>query len=139
MNANGEGRIALLWHGEPQARAAATLETGRLSPVAQALRSAGLAPEPAVYCDELVNKVRQQLLGVNGVLVWVNHIEQGRDRTALDTLLREVADHGVFVSAHPDIIRKLGTKDVLFRTREMSWGCDTHRYGSVDELRDDLP
>ena len=51
------------------------------------------------------------------MLVWVNPIEQGLDRSKLDPLLREVADAGVWVSAHPDVILRMGTKEVLFDTR----------------------
>jgi len=47
------------------------------------------------------------------VLVWVNPIEQGLDRSRLDPLLRDVAATGVFVSAHPDVILRMGTKEVL--------------------------
>src|SRR5437016_614355 len=121
-------RVALLWHGDREARSTATLEESRLRGVGEALRAVGVEPEPAVYNDELVTDVREQLHRVDGVLVWVNPIEQGRDRTILDALLQEVADRGTFVSAHPDTIRKMGTKEVLVRTREMSWGCDTHPY-----------
>jgi hypothetical protein len=69
----------------------------------------------------------------------VNPIEHGRDRTVLDALLAEVAGWGTFVSAHPDTIRKMGTKEVLVRTKEMSWGSDTHLYATCDELRKQLP
>jgi hypothetical protein len=75
---------------------------------------------------------------VDGVLVWVNPIEDGRNRSVLDAMLREVADSGVFVSAHPDIILKLGTKEVLYRTRAIGWGCDTHVYRDMEELRGGL-
>jgi hypothetical protein len=76
---------------------------------------------------------------VDGVLVWVNPIEGGRDRTVLDAMLREVAASGVFVSAHPDVILKLGTKEVLYRTRDLGWGCDTHLYATMDQMRRELP
>jgi hypothetical protein len=66
--------------------------------------------------------VRDQLLGLDGVLVWVNPIEQGLNRSKLDALLREVADAGVWVSAHPDVILKMATKQVLVDTKQMSWG-----------------
>ena len=72
--------------------------------------------------------VRDQLLGLDGVLVWVNPIEQGLDRSKLDPLLREVADAGVWVSAHPDVILKMATKQVLVDTKQMSWGTDTKLY-----------
>jgi hypothetical protein len=35
--------------------------------------------------------------------------------------LRDVAARGVWVSAHPDVVQKMGTKEVLHRTRTMSW------------------
>jgi hypothetical protein len=50
----------------------------------------------------------------------------------LDAMLREVATAGVFVSTHPDIILKLGTNEVLYQTRELGWGSDTHLYRSLE-------
>jgi hypothetical protein len=76
---------------------------------------------------------------VDGVLVWVNPIEDGRDRSALDSMLRDVAAAGVFVSTHPDVILKLGTKEVLYRTRDVGWGCETHLYGSMEQMVQELP
>jgi len=73
------------------------------------------------------------------VLVWVNPIEQGLDRSKLDPLLREVAIAGVWVSADPDVILRLATKEVLVETKNMSWGTDTRLYRNLDELRDALP
>ena len=132
-------RVALLWHGDHETRNTATLEGNHLRGVAEALRAVGVEAEPAVYSDAFADEVRQQLSGVDGVLVWVNPIEQGRDRTLLDALLRQVTEEGVFVSAHPEIIQKMGTKEVLFRTRDMSWGCDTHLYTTVQEFCQQLP
>jgi hypothetical protein len=43
------------------------------------------------------------------------------------------------VSAHPDVILKMGTKEVLHRTRAMSWGCDTALYRSAEAMRLELP
>jgi hypothetical protein len=37
------------------------------------------------------------------------------------------------------VIQQMGTKEVLFRTRGMSWGCDTHLYATALELREQLP
>ena len=132
-------KVALLWHGDREARKTATLGENRLNGVNQALCAAGLATEPAVYNDEFVDEVREQLTGVDGVLVWVNPIESGHDRTVLDAMLRQVAGQGAFVSAHPEIIQKMGTKEVLFRTRNMSWGTDTHLYANLEELCTELP
>ncbi|MBI2936443.1 MAG: Cj0069 family protein [Chloroflexi bacterium] len=92
-----------------------------------------------MYTDDIVDKMRQRLLGLDGVLVWVDPIMNGKDRSHLDAMLREVASAGVWVSAHPDIIPKMGTKDVLYRTRHLGWGTDTHLYRTIDDLRDGLP
>jgi hypothetical protein len=43
------------------------------------------------------------------------------------------------VSAHPDVVLKMGTKEVLHRTRTMSWGCDTALYRTAEAMRAELP
>jgi hypothetical protein len=134
-----EDRIALLFHGDRATRNAATIDkTSRLGPIADALASVGLAAEPAVYSDEMADEVREQLLGVRGVLVWVDPVSGNEDRKVLDVLLRDVASSGVFVSAHPDVIIQMGTKEVLYTTRDLSWGTDTDLYRTPQELDDGL-
>ena len=133
------GRIALLWQGDRDARAKATTRNNRLSSLFEALASVNVAAEPAVYSDEIVDEIRDQLLRLDGVLVWVDPISDGQDRSNLDPMLREVAAKGVWVSAHPDVILKMGTKEVLFRTRHLGWGTQTYLYRAVDELRTELP
>jgi hypothetical protein len=103
------------------------------------LDAAGMRPEYAVYHDDFCTDVRAQIMAADAVLVWVNPIEDGHDRSRLDAMLREVAAAGVFVSAHPDVILKLGTKQVLYDTRGMGWGCDTRLYRSMEELEQVLP
>jgi hypothetical protein len=131
--------VALLWRDTPAARAQASLDFGRFAPTADALRAAGLEPEPCIYAEEVEAEVEVQLRAVDAVLVWVNPIHDGRDREQLDALLRRVADDGVLVSAHPDTILAMGTKEVLYRTREMPWGSDVRKYATFDELRLQLP
>jgi hypothetical protein len=96
------------------------VETCRLRGVFAAFAELGVAAEAVVYADDEAEAVREQLLELDGVLVWVNPIEQGLDRSKLDRLLREVAASGVWVSAHPDVILKMATKKVLVDTKEMS-------------------
>ncbi len=134
-----EYKVALLWAGDPATRYTVKLEQTRLSNIADALSQVGIAAEPALYADELVDEVRDQLLRVDGVLVWVDPIVRGRDREVLDALLRQVANAGVFVSAHPDVVLKMGTKQVLFDTRQMSWGGDTRLYRTLKAFREELP
>lgn len=133
------GRIALLWRGDRDARAKAKTTNNRLSPLFEALAAVNVTAEPAVYSDEIVDEVRDQLLRLDGVLVWVDPISDGHDRSQLDPILREVAAKGVWVSAHPDVILKMGTKEVLFCTRHLGWGTETYLYRTLDELRGDLP
>jgi hypothetical protein len=127
-------RVAILCPGDAAARKSGRPEFDRFEPLVRALAAAGMQPEYAVYQDDFCADVRRQIMAVDAVLVWVNPIENGHDRSLIDAMLREVAAAGVFVSAHPDVILKLGTKLVLFDTREMGWGCDTRLYRSMDEL-----
>ena len=99
----------------------------------------GIDAEPVVYSDETLTAARAQLLRLDGVLVWVNPTEHGRDRSLLDPLLRDVAAAGTFVSAHPDVILKIATKRVLADTARMSWSAGAHLYASHDQLAAELP
>ena len=130
-------RVGLLWRSEWDP--STDTQTCKLRGMFAAFAALAVEAEPVVYTDDRVDRVRKQLLGLDGVLVWVNPIEQGRDRSRLDPLLREAADAGVFVSAHPDVIVKLGTKEVLVTTREMTWGTETRLYRTLADLGDRLP
>lgn len=129
------GRIAILWRGDEAERRSATLATSRFKAVFAALADVGVDAEPVVYEDDVLDAVRAQLATFDGVLVWVNPIHEGRNRSNLDGLLRETAARGVWVSAHPDVILKMGVKEVLHRTRMMSWGGDTALYRTPEAMR----
>src|SRR5437899_852998 len=133
-------RVGLLWRQEwdPPQPDAPVRDSCRLRGVFAAFADLGVEAEPVVYADDRVDEVRDQLLGLDGALVWVNPIQEGLDRSKLDPLLRDVADEGVWVSAHPDVIMRMATKRVLHDTRAMSWGTDTRIYLSADELRENL-
>jgi len=133
------GRIAILWRGNEAERIGATSETSRFKQVFAALADVGVDAKPVVYEDDVLEAVCAELAALDGVLVWVNPIHEGRNRANLDALLREVAARGVWVSAHPDVIVKMGTKEVLHSTRTMSWGADTALYRTPDTMRAELP
>lgn len=133
------GRVGLLWRGTPSDRALASFTGGRFEAFAAAIRAEGLVPEPCVYAEEVEDDVERQLESLDAVLVWVNPTQDGRDRRRLDAMLRRVAGRGVLVSAHPDTILAIGTKEVLHRTRGMSWGGDVQLYATLDDLRGRLP
>ena len=139
MGVDRIGKIGLVWRGNREARQKATAEGHRLSPMFQALAEVGLSAEPAVYLDEMLDEVREQLLRLDGVLVWVDPIAEGGDRSKLDPLLREISNHGIWVSTHPDVILRMGTKEVLVRTESLGWGSDCHLYATVEQLREQLP
>ena len=132
-------KIAILWRGDRAARAAATPHSTRYHRVFAELQALGIDAEPSVYAEDLINEVRAQLMKVDGVLVWVNPLDNGRTREQLDALLREVASAGPWVSADPDVILKMGTKEVLHRTRTMSWGSNTALYRTAEAMRVELP
>jgi len=132
-------RIAIVWRGDRETRRTATPRDNRFHRVFEALEALGIHAEPAVYADDIADEVRAQLLAVNGVLVWVDPIHEGQTRTVLDAMLRDVASHGPWVSAHPDMILKMGVKEVLHRTKHLGWGTDTHLYRTAASFRDAFP
>ena len=139
MSVEQGGRVAIVIRGERRLRDDPTPAMTRLAKIFDALASVGLAAELAAYSDDMAGEVRDQLLEVDGVLVWVDPVSGSEDRTRLDAVLGEVAASGVWVSAHPDVIAKIGTKEVLYRTRELCWGTDTHLYRSPAEFAEAFP
>jgi glutathione synthase/RimK-type ligase-like ATP-grasp enzyme len=140
MRAAATGKLALLSRGDREARRNATPQNSRFKRVFEELAMIGVSAEPAVYADEIANEVREQLLNVDGVLVWVDPIsKEQEDRATLDAMLRDVASRGVWVSADPDVILKMGVKEVLHRTKHLGWGTDTHLYRTAGAFREAFP
>jgi hypothetical protein len=139
MNVSPAPKVALLYPGDRAARDRADPAASRFAALFEAFAAAGVDAQPAVWHDDFADEVRNQLRAVQLVLAWCNPIEEGRRRDRLDSLLREVAQEGVIVSAHPDAIQRLGTKDVLFETRSLPFGCDVHRIDSLAQLASELP
>src|ERR1700757_1579759 len=132
-------KIAILWRGDREGRRTATPQNNRFHRVFEELAALGIHAEPAVYADDFADEVREQLLAVDGVLVWVDPIHDGQTRTVLDPMLRDVANRGPWISAHPDVILKMGVKEMLHRTRHLGWGTDTHLYRTVAEFQEAFP
>ena len=137
--------LAIVYPGDAEVRRAATTQNNRFAPLFAAFEALDqeqaprVRAHPVVWNEDSRDAVREQLLAMDGALVWVNPIEAGCTRAVLDALLREVAAAGVMISAHPDAIIKLGTKDVLVDTRHLPWGSDCHRVGSLQQMRHELP
>ena len=136
---SGPYKVAILWRGDAAARQTASPANNRFYRIFEELAALGIEAAPAVYDEAFAGEVRKQLLGTDGVLVWVDPIHQGKTREALDPLLRDVAERGPWVSAHPDAILKMGVKEVLYRTRHLGWGTDTHLYRTAAEFRIEFP
>lgn len=132
-------QVAVVFRGDATQRETSAVENTRLAPVLSALAQAGLSARPVVYSDAWADEVGSRLAEVDAVLVWVDPVAGQGDRTRLDGILREVSAAGVWVGSHPDVIAKMGTKEVLYTTRSLSWGTDTHLYSGAGEFRDRFP
>lgn len=131
--------IALLYPGDRAMRDRSDPAESRFSALFEAFARAGVRAVPAVYHDDFADEVEAQLRGAAAVLAWCNPIHEGRRRDRLDAMLRRLAGAGVVVSAHPDAVLKLGTKDVLFETRDLPFGSDVRRIDSLGQLQAELP
>ena len=113
-------RVAVLFRSD---HPAATV--GRLETVVEALASAGAVVELVEFDDARQAEARSRLSRLDGVLVWADPRTEAGERLALDGLLRELSAGGVWVSAHPDVVDKMGTKEVLY-TNALSVGAPIH-------------
>lgn len=125
--------IAFLIYGETHGdRNALTEEKYR--ELASAFLAKGFEVQSVLYNDTWVDTLYTDLLNFDAVLVWVNPIEQGKDRRKLDALLVDVSHKGCFVSTHPEVIIKIGTKEVLYKTQNIGWVGKTELYASYEDF-----
>ncbi len=108
----------------------------RLKVLFEHLDKSGIESRLIAYDEERIAEIEREISLLDAVLVWVNPIQNGKTREKLDAMLRRVSETDVFVSTHPDIILKIGTKDILYKTRNMSWGGDIYLYKNNKELRE---
>jgi hypothetical protein len=139
MTLRGAHRVAIVWRGDEDAPDALQPESGRLKAIFAALSRAGMGPEPAPYDERHAGAFAQRLREMHAALVWVNPVDKGRNRKALDDILRDIASAGVYVSAHPDAIARMGVKAVLHRTRTLGWGSDTRYYETPAAFAAEFP
>ncbi|MGN6601477.1 MAG: Cj0069 family protein [Ginsengibacter sp.] len=127
--------LAILVYGEHDSHRNALTEE-KYKDLADALKLEGYAVESVLYNDSYAPRLAKDLLKFKAVLVWVNPVEQGMNRKRLDKMLTEISGYGFFVTTHPDVILKMGTKDVLFKTRNMDWGSDVEMYLTFEDFKD---
>jgi hypothetical protein len=132
-------RIGILWRGDRKAGPSVPDARHGLAPLYKAFAQLPVELRAVVFEDGAIEEVRHEVLALDGVLVWVNPIQDGANRANLDAMLLDVASQGVWVSAHPAVIRQLGTKEVLFSTRDVGWSTDTGLYRTPEELSVGFP
>ncbi|GGF49888.1 Cj0069 family protein [Echinicola rosea] len=130
MNDNSVG---LMIYGDTNSTKNALTED-KYKTLANSLSEAGFNVESVLYNDAVASHLEGELSRFSAVLVWVNPIEQGNDRSRLDAVLRNLSERGVFISTHPDVILKIGTKKVLYSTRHMDWGGDIEIYSKFSDF-----
>ena len=122
-------RVAVVWRASR-----GPSEGERYASVCDALRARAIEPLPVAY-----DEAGQGIPEVDGVLVWIDPLRDGKTRREVDARLRELARAGVWIGSHPDVIAKLGAKEVLFSTKDLGWGSDVALYRDDAELRRELP
>jgi len=132
-------RVALLWYGEVSDDNPVIGGRDRLRPLYDALVNRGVQVNSIPYTHERHETVAEQLRIYDGMMVWMNPIEAGQSRARLDDLLAELVSDGVTVSARPDIIQMMGTKAVIYKTREMEWGTESYLYDDYDDFLEIFP
>ena len=127
--------IALMVYGEPGSTRNALTEEKYRKLAAYFIEN-GFDVDSVLYNDTISGKLESELTKYNAILVWVNPIEQQNDRKILDALLMGLSAKGCFVSAHPDTILKMGTKEILYKARETEFGGDVRLYHSFNDLKE---
>jgi hypothetical protein len=127
--------IAILIFGEDGSTRNA-LEEEKYKNLAIAFQENGFEVSSVIYNDALADQLFNELIRYEAVLVWINPIEQGNNRKTLDALLIKLADARCFVSAHPDVILNIGTKNVLYKTRETEFGGGVKLYHSFVDFKE---
>ena len=67
---NESGRVALVVRGDRCPTRRHDIQNSRLGHVDRALADVGLMAEPAIYGDDMADEFRDEILSVQGVLVW---------------------------------------------------------------------
>lgn len=126
--------IALMIYGEPGS-AKNVLTEEKYKKLAANFIEKGFDLHSVCYHNSVADTLSKELLKFDAILVWVNPIEQQGDRKRLDALLKDLSDNGVFVSAHPGTILKIGTKEILYKVKDEEFGMDTKLYDSLDNFK----
>ena len=126
---------AILVFGETNSTRNALIEE-KYKNLAIAFGENGFNVSSVLYNDAVANQLIEELVSFDAILVWVNPIEQGNNRNKLDALLKELSSKGIYVSAHPDVIQQMGTKDILYKTKDTEFGGDVKLYQDFETFKE---
>ena len=132
-------RVTVVWRGNPEVSSSESERDVRYPTIMAALTEVGFEVRSLGYLDSERDQAREALQGSSAVLVWADPIGADGNRDQLDDMLREVARDGTLVYTNPDTILKMGTKDVLFDTRYLSWSSDVQRYSTYRDFVELFP
>ena len=127
MNGRNPFKIAIVWRGDAEARRHATPQNNRFHRVFEELAAIGIDAEPAVYAEDSWTKCASSsspLMACSSGSIR----STGQNTNDARCDVARCCARGTWVSAHPDVILKMGVKEVLHRTRHLGWGTDTHLY-----------
>ena len=128
--------VALILYGDSSSSKSAFTDEN-FKELAESLSAHGLYVESVLYHHSKAKELEKYLERFTATLSWVNpkeRIERGLDALNLDDILSNIAKKGVYVSTHPEIILKIGTKRVLYSTRNMDWGGDIELYADCEDF-----
>ncbi|MCL2548304.1 MAG: hypothetical protein FWE76_03965, partial [Symbiobacteriaceae bacterium] len=124
--------IALVFHGDSNPPRN-LFDNENFKELADTIMEVGFSILPVQYHYSVAKQVEAELEKVAAVMSWVEPVDRmvkGKDNLNFDELLTSITQKGVLVSTHPEVIFKLGTKKVLYSTRDMDWGGDTELYAN---------
>jgi glutathione synthase/RimK-type ligase-like ATP-grasp enzyme len=127
--------IALMIYGEPGSTKNIFTEE-KYKKLAENFIKKGFDVHSTCYHDSVADSLSKELTKFDAILVWINPIEQQGDRKRLDTLLKDLSDRGHFVSAHPETILKIGTKEILYKVKDEQFGTNTKLYPSLNDFKE---
>lgn len=125
-------KVTVLWRGDPAMSPSENQSAVRYPAIIDAFRAENFEVLPLSYLDAEVDRARQIFSESDVVLVWADPISADGNRELLDEVLREAESGNARIYTRPDTILKMGTKDVLFDTRELSWAMDVRRYDTYE-------
>ena len=132
MDQKESPRIGLMLPGK---KGEVTAETSRVKELFKDLYEIGINAELILFNNEDIELIEQECKDFDLIQVWVNPIHDGSDRSHLDEMLTRLSQQHIKIATHPQVILKLGTKDILYTSQNMDWGCETIIYRSFEEFK----